>query len=91
MTVDTERQKCVVLAGQDLSPRQLSEELIQRGITPVSCYDGGVEMFIHGCDGRAGAALQERPLARRHLLPGHRQPRGGQDGGALETAVDLTL
>ena len=38
-----------------------------------------------------GAALQERPLTRRHLLPGHRQPRGGQNGGALETELDPTL
>ena len=46
-TVDTERIKCVVLTAWDISPRQLSEELIQRGITP-SCYDGGVEMFDYG-------------------------------------------
>ena len=43
-TVDTERLKCVVLTDRRISPRKLSEELRQRGITP-SCYDGGVEMF----------------------------------------------
>ena len=43
-TVDTERLKCVVLTDVMISPRKLSVELIQRGITP-SCYDGGVEMF----------------------------------------------
>ena len=42
--VDTERLKCVVLTDVRISPRQLSEELRLRGITP-SCYDGGVEMF----------------------------------------------
>ena len=47
MTVDTERLKCVVLTDRRISPRQLSEELRQRGITP-SCYDGGVEMFYYG-------------------------------------------
>ena len=44
MTVDTERLKCVVLTDSAISPRQLSVELRQRGITP-SCYGGGVEMF----------------------------------------------
>ena len=44
MTVDTERLKCVVLTDRRISPRQLREELIQRGIRP-SCYDKGVEMF----------------------------------------------
>ena len=44
-TVDTERLKCVVLTDWEISPRQLSEELRQRGIMPVRCYDGGVERF----------------------------------------------
>ena len=48
MTVDTERLKCVVLTGPDISPRKLTEDFIQRGITP-SCYDGGVEMFYYEC------------------------------------------
>ena len=47
MTLDTERLKCVVLTDLSISPRKLSEELIQRGITP-RCYDGGVEMFDYG-------------------------------------------
>ena len=42
--MDTERLKCVVLTDKNISPRQLSVELRQRGVTP-SCYDGGVEMF----------------------------------------------
>ena len=46
-TVDTERLKCVVLNDRGISPRKLSEELRQRGIT-LSCYDGGVEMFYYG-------------------------------------------
>ena len=44
-TVDTERLKCVVLTDWQISPRELSEELRQNGITRVSCYDGGVERF----------------------------------------------
>ena len=52
-TLDTERLKCVVLTDNEISPRQLSEELSeelrQRGITP-SCYDGGVEMFYGGVE-----------------------------------------
>ena len=50
-TVDTERLKCVVLTDWRISPRKLSEELRQSGITP-SCYDGGVEMFDNYYDGR---------------------------------------
>ena len=41
-TVDTERIKCAVLTDGRICPRKLSEELIQRGITP-SCYEGGVD------------------------------------------------
>merc|ERR1719500_1937615 len=46
MTLDTERLKCVVLTGWNISPRKLSEKLRQRGIRP-SCYDGGVEKFYY--------------------------------------------
>lgn len=79
MTVDTKRQKCVVLAGQNLSPRQLSVELIQRGITPVSCYDGGVEMFIHGKpDYREGGAGDGGEAELTEWL--------GAEGGVLVTS-----
>ena len=53
-TVDTERLKCVVLTDERISPRKLSVELRQRGVTP-SCYDGGVEMF-YGAEYREGGA-----------------------------------
>ena len=47
-TVDTDHLKCVVLTDYEISPRQLSVELIRSGITRVSCYDGGVERWWHG-------------------------------------------
>ena len=42
-TLDTEKLKCVVQTDRDISSRKLSNEL--RRNTPVSCYDGNVEMF----------------------------------------------
>jgi len=47
-TVNTERIKCVVLTDTGISPRKLSVELRQSGITRVSCFDGGVERFYYG-------------------------------------------
>merc|ERR1719350_2669833 len=44
-SVDTEHIKCVVLTDDEISPRHLSVDLIQNGITRVSYYDGGVERF----------------------------------------------
>ena len=43
-TVDTERLKCVVLTGWGITARMLYSKMN----TPVSLYDGGVEMFDYG-------------------------------------------
>ena len=43
-TVDTEQIKCVVLTGDGISARMLYSKIN----TPVSFYDGGVEMFNSG-------------------------------------------
>ena len=43
-TVDTERLKCVVLTDRGISARMLCSKIN----TPVSLYDGGVEMFKYG-------------------------------------------
>ena len=40
-TVDTERLKCVVLTGKEISARRLCSEMN----TQISCYHAGVEMF----------------------------------------------
>ena len=43
-TVDTEQLKCVVLTGQNLSARWISDQLRSENM-PVSCYHAGIERF----------------------------------------------